>query len=249
MKLRNINRGLVLGAALVVGTVVYVCVDNARFKESKPEIEETVREYAEAMSQSNVGGADEVKDNWRKLLSDYFTGYSNIHDYGATKNSIMSEMDDGHDDALGRISKAKTEISNVAVSKSGANGANVTFDFSVYYEFTGSSPAYLFFYGISYLDGEGYDDYGNPLPADKDASYGETLSGEAEIYLLETDSGWKIASMKNWGYGMDIRSLDEENSEEDVTDREISDSESENDIDSKSEDMSSEVINGGGELS
>lgn len=248
MKLRNVNRGLVLGAALVLGTAVYVGIDNARFKDSKPEIEETVKRSVEAIAQSNVGKADEIESSWMKLLSEYFTNYSNIHDYGATKNSIAEEIGSGwfDDDDLGKITKAKTEISNITISKSGSDGANVEFEYSAYYEYTGSCPAYMSFDGISFLDGGDYDDYGNPIPEDKNASYGETLSGEAEMYLLRTDSGWKIGSMTNYGYQMDVKRLDEDAEAEGSIDR-SSDAESEN-SDGTSE-PSSDVIYGGGEPS
>lgn len=248
MKLRNVNRGLVLGAALVLGTAVYVGIDNARFKDSKPEIEETVKRSVEAIAQSNVGKADEIESSWMKLLSEYFTNYSNIHDYGATKNSIVAEIGSGwfDDDDLGKITKAKTEISNITVSKSGSDGANVDFEYSIYYEYTGSMPAYMSFYGISLLDGgnDNYDEYGNPLPETEEKSYGETLSGEAEMYLLKTESGWKIASMNDYGYRMDIRLLDED-AEADENIDSTSDAESEN-SDGTFE-PSSDVIYGGGE--
>ena len=39
MKLRNINRGLVLGGVLALGVVCYSVYDNNQFKTSKPEIE------------------------------------------------------------------------------------------------------------------------------------------------------------------------------------------------------------------
>ena len=39
VKLRNINRGLVLGGVLALGVVCYTAYDNNQFKTSKPEIE------------------------------------------------------------------------------------------------------------------------------------------------------------------------------------------------------------------
>ena len=49
MKLRNINRGLVLGAVLTVGVVCYAVYDHNTFKANKPEIEETVESYVKAI--------------------------------------------------------------------------------------------------------------------------------------------------------------------------------------------------------
>ncbi len=238
MKLRNINRGLVLGAVLILGTAVYVSIDNARFKDSKPEIEETVKKAVDAMAQSNVGRADQIESNWMKLLSEYFTSYSNVHDYGATKDYIFSEISDGWflDEESGTITKAVTDISNISISKSGSDGATVAFDFSSYYEYTGSCPVYMSFNGLNYLDGGDFDDYGNPLPDNDSVRYGETLSGEAEMYLQKTDSGWKIGSMTNWGYNIDIKRLDGDSEAEVENSNDVSES-------------SSVEIYGGGELS
>lgn len=258
MKLRNVNRGLVLGAVLVLGTAVYVGVDNARFKDSKPEIEETVKKSVEAITQSNIGQADQIESNWHKLLADYFTGYSNIHDYGTTRDYIYSEISGGNivEEDMGRITKAMSEVSNISISKSGSDGATVEFEFSSYYEYTGSSPAYMSFNGLNFLDGgDSYDEYGNPILGDENAVYGETVSGEASMYLLKTDSGWKIASMENYGYGIDIKRLDEGGG----ADAENGDDNSETSVDDtmpaaddpipEEEAPAADEINGGGELS
>lgn len=122
---------------LVVGTAVYVGIDNSRFKDSKPEIEETVKQSVEAMAQSNVGQADWLESNWMKLLSEYFTNYSNVHDYGTTKDYIFSGISNGWflDEGSGTITKAVTDISNISISKSGSDGASVELEFSIYYEY------------------------------------------------------------------------------------------------------------------
>lgn len=69
VKLRNINRGLVLGGVLALGVVCYSVYDNNQFKTSKPEIEQTMRDYIADLTSANVGSSDKLKkstDRFRK---------------------------------------------------------------------------------------------------------------------------------------------------------------------------------------
>lgn len=226
MKLKNINRGLALGCILIIGTAAYVVKDNMDFKKSKPDIETAITDSVQAMAQSNLGSGDKQEHKWKSFLSEYMTEYSNESDYKFKKSDIMDEINSGYYEAedYNEVFNANSEVTNVNIKKSGSSGAIVTFDYSLYYEYTGSCPAYLSFDGMSTFDGgmEEYDNYGKPMPDTQISSYGETFDGSAEAYMIEVDGKWKIASMSGRGYEMDVKQLDSDSTAE--SDNDISES-------------------------
>ena len=205
MKLRNINRGLVLGAVLIVGTAAYVVADNLSFKDNKPKIEQIAKDYTESMAKSNLGDAETVEKQWNDLLDNYFTDYSNNYNYSMTKSDIRDEINeryDGDDNSKkdAEITKCELFPKNIKVSKYGPNGASVSFDFSLYLEYKGIGERHMSFFGIDYADVAyqmtNYDEYSDAELEKKykDTTFSYTESGTAELYLMETKDGWKIAS-------------------------------------------------------
>lgn len=225
MKLKNINRGLVLGGVLIVGTVCYVVYGNHAFKKNIPDIEKTAEQSITAMAESNIG---ELKDNygrWRGFVGNYMTDYRNQNDYSIKKSDIISEIQSeyGFGENIGTITAAQAEITDISVSKSGKTGATVNVGYSMYFEYSGSAPVALTFNGITYLDDNyEYDEYGNEIPNEYDGSYAETISGNAELYMIKESDGWKIASMNDYhGYSSSVRKLDDTETDSESSDSEV----------------------------
>ena len=76
LKLRNINRGLVLGGVLALGVVCYTVYDNNQFKTSKPEIEQTMRDYIADLTSANVGSSDKLKSQLTDFVNKHYTDYT-----------------------------------------------------------------------------------------------------------------------------------------------------------------------------
>ena len=198
MKLKNLNRGLVLGAVLIAGTVGYVVYGNVSFKKNMPEIEKSAKNYLTALAKSNVGDQVQTKNQWDELLENYFTDYSNELDYNTKKSTIKTYMNDMEKstDAF-EITKCEVFPKNFTVSKYGDNGATVSFDYTMYLEYHGENEHHMTLWGVEY--GGEYNPFATEdiekwekEHKDKNMAYKE--SGKGEIYLLKTDNGWKVAT-------------------------------------------------------
>ena len=77
--LKRANRGLILGAIVLVGFVVFVITDTIGFKKNKPQIEAAVTAYTSALGECAVTSSskDEFKKKADNLMSDYWCSDSN----------------------------------------------------------------------------------------------------------------------------------------------------------------------------
>ncbi|WP_294588634.1 hypothetical protein [Ruminococcus sp.] len=213
MKLRNINRGLVLGGVLALGVVCYTVYENNQFKTSKPEIEQTMRDYIADMTTANVGGNDVLKSQWTDFVNEHYTDYAaNDNENGSTKSELLEQIN--HTDTLsqqGNITSAEYDIKEMSINKSGADGAKVTMIYNVCYDVSKGDPNFFATSGINTMTSGNYTNSDNYEPST--SSYKAIFSYEnAEFYLLRTSDGWKIATSSDYGYGEDY-SFDDDNSD------------------------------------
>lgn len=226
MKLKRINRGLVLGAVLIVGTAIYVAADNSRFKSNKKDIIAAAENFTQALASSNEGDEQQINDQWKQIIKDYYTDYSNENDYNFTKSDILSEMNNNYYyNNMGHITKCIAETSNFSVSKYGTNGAKVTFDCSFYFEYDKECPPWLSFDGLWSLDGgSNYDENGNLILSKEPVAFTETIEESVELYMINTDNGWKVASSNanmSSSYSEDV--TDELAEDDSLTDESLAD--------------------------
>ena len=93
VKLRNINRGLVLGGVLALGVVCYSVYDNNQFKTSKPEIEQTMRDYIADLTSANVGSSDKLKSQLTDFVDKHYTDYTiSDNEYASSKSGLLDEI-------------------------------------------------------------------------------------------------------------------------------------------------------------
>lgn len=213
MKLRNINRGLVLGGVLALGVVCYTVYENDQFKTSKPEIEQTMRDYIADMTTANVGGSDVLKSQWTDFVNEHYTDYTTSdNEYASSKSGLLEEINQAEVATQGGdITSVEYDIKEMSINKSGADGAKVIMIYNVCYDVTKGDPTFLTTSGINTMTSGNYTNSDNYEPST--SSYKAIFSYEyAEFYLLRTSDGWKIATSSDYGYGEDY-TFDDENTD------------------------------------
>lgn len=214
VKLRNINRGLVLGGLLALGVVCYTAYDNNQFKTSKPEIEQTMRDYIADLTSANVGSSDKLKSQLTDFVNEHYTDYTTSdNEYASSKSGLLDEINQAEVATQGGdITSAEYDIKEMSINKSGADGAKVTMIYNVCYDVSNGDPTFLTTNGIRTMTSGNYTNSDNYEPST--SSYKAIFSYEnAEFYLLRTSDGWKIAtSSRAYGYGEDY-SFDDNNSD------------------------------------
>lgn len=213
LKLRNINRGLVLGGVLALGVVCYSVYDNNQFKTSKPEIEQTMRDYIADLTSANVGSSDKLKSQLTDFVNKHYADYTiSDNEYASSKSGLLEEINQAEVAAQGGdITSAEYDIKEMSINKSGADGAKVIMIYNVCYDVSKGDPTFLTTSGINTMTSGNYTNADNYKPST--SSYKAIFSYEyAEFYLLRTSDGWKIATSSNYGYGEDY-SFDDNNSD------------------------------------
>ena len=218
VKLRNINRGLVLGGVLALGVVCYTAYDNNQFKTSKPEIEQTMRDYIADLTSANVGSSDKLKSQLTDFVDKHYacllytSDAADDNEYASSKSGLLDEINQAEVATQGGdITSAEYDIKEMSINKSGADGAKVTMIYNVCYDVSKGDPTFLTTNGINTMTSGNYTNSDNYEPST--SSYKAIFSYEnAEFYLLRTSDGWKIATSSDYGYGEDY-SFDDNNSD------------------------------------
>jgi hypothetical protein len=213
MKLRKINRGLVLGAVLVAGTVGYVVYGNTQFSKHKPDIEKTVSAYFSDCCSANIT-ASEKNDSTplSELVEKYLTtGYTPTGDMAYyryyTKSSTLAELSDyGKDNnASGNVESMEYKIKSISISKYGSSGALVSLDFSLTSTYYGNPECY---YGeLSTFNN--LDDYSDSIPDESTHSQLTADFYNASLIMNLEDGEWKIVDSVISGWGSSYTPLDE----------------------------------------
>lgn len=241
MKLRNINRGLVLGGVLALGVVCYTVYENNQFKTSKPEIEQTMRDYIADMTNANIGSGDTLKSQWTDFVNEHYTDYTNNTEEGVAKTDLLDQIN--HTDVTvqtGDITSAEYDIKDISISKSGADGAKVTMAYNVCYDISKGDPNFINASGISAMSSGNYTNSDDYEPSK--SSYKAVLSYDStEFYLIRTSDGWKIATSDDYGYGEDY-SFDDDSTDS-TADESVAESEIVSDSSAESTDSSDSADN------
>lgn len=200
MKLKKVNRGLLLGAVLIVGTASYVVADNINFGKNKETIENTAKEFTEDLAKSNVGDRKTAVNNWNELVDKYFIDYtvSEYDDYVFNKSALQSQINENNTkkkvDTV--IKSASIFPKNIEVKKYGPSGALVTFEYTLSMEYVGNDERHMDFNGIDFA-GDYWSDDPDELKSSeyKNKSFSYTDMGTATIFLLKKGDTWKIATI------------------------------------------------------
>lgn|GEM_PF-1303196 len=208
MKIRwnRLNRGIILAVLLAGGLTVYVASQNIRFNHEIPEIQQRAEQLGKELAETNIGSGEAVRRNQRAFVQNNFTsaesGSSSMMNEMmgmSVKKSGALYMLNAPLDAEGEIKSVKYEQISSSVAKSGVNGANVSIDYKVSYEYTGDTEIFGF-NGMEYTDSmfwvEGMD-----TEDETETDRVKILNVEAsvDLYMVPDDGEWKIVSMSNDG--------------------------------------------------
>ena len=227
MKTKRLNRGLVLGGALLVGLAGFVMFDYFNFKSNKSDIQAAVEAYLNDSARANLADSGSIKEEWKKVLDDNW-GYNEFYeknfvfDYVTAtdiKDSITNTPDS--DLKMGSLSECSVKMGEVKVSKAGPNLAQATVNYTV--DFKGKGQAHLItLNGVSNAIYNSMNfqtaelDWDDESTVFDDLEYKGRLSYEdnATFYLEYEGGKWKIVAAE--GYTDDFFITDEEGSNIDL---------------------------------
>ena len=217
MKTKRINRGLILGAAVIVALGGYILFDELSFKSNKDDIDTSVREYLSEIAKSNISATADG-ESWKKVIDDnwgYHSFYDSAYQRGeyrtadAVNESITYNMNDTlHTKDFGEITNCTARVQSVSVKKEGPDLAAVTV--SYYIDFDARGNVYLF--GGDYpmnvmMESDSDTDFSEAGFANdkvKDIEYkGTIFFPDVSLKMSREDGQWKIVAD---GFGGDVTS-------------------------------------------
>ena len=208
-RLKKINRGLVLAAVLLVGLVIYIVVDTHNFKSEKPQIEQTVMNFVQALGEQNITpeeyrekgkryseeDAKKRTDDFARFLDEYWISAEsdgNGYNWAVYKSDLKNDMKEIIDDTNGYITDFNAEIRDCKISKDGPNAALA--DCTVKIVFVGLPD-----FAVIGAGGIDYNYIGQELESDEKLVK-VSIEQSCSFGLERTSDGWKIT--KNEWYDM-----------------------------------------------
>lgn len=191
MKLKEVNRGLVLGLALLVGVVFHVNWQNHKFKKDIPVIQSAVEEYGQEVLKSSLGDAKGLKRRTTAAIQNAYTGKCEIPEYVyASKSTILAEIDSIDTNTFeGTLYDAEFKVLDLKAKKSGS-GARVDVSYELDFTFSGM-PTYVDISGVNIISPWG------TAPNDKKRKIGQ--EGTMNLYMKKDGGSWKVAYV-NYNY-------------------------------------------------
>ncbi len=239
MNFRKINRGIVLGVVLVIGTSIYVVNDNRRFKQSEGDIKNVVDNYFDDIAELNLKKDEDVYSNVEELV-DKTWGYGDFsnNDYNIiSKSSIKSDLEylKENSSSVGEVFTYETNITSLKINKYGPNGAVASFNLSEYIDFSGA-PDILSYDSFCQVENNDYDQVSGEMNVDVNNEYSLTKEYyEAKIYLNYIDGEWKITGVANYGYSSNVNLINSNDNDSSSYDVDNEDDSSQGDESSKSD--------------
>ena len=208
MKTKKLNRGLVLGGALLVGLAGFVTFDYFNFKSNKDEIKTTVEEYFDKCARASVSEDGDCREALEKVITDSW-GYNSFYSKSylssyTTAEDITSGIDRYTDDEYkqGHLTDCTAIVSDLKVSKAGPNLAQADLDLTI--RFKGIGQAHMLGYDDAYntiFDSYNYTDHNVEIPTTSKVfdglEYEGTIDyeGTVSVYLEYEGGEWKIVGV------------------------------------------------------
>ncbi len=221
MKTKKLNRGLALGAALLVGLAGFVTFDYFNFKSNKEDIKSKVENYLNDCAKISVTEDGDCREAVQKLVNDYwgynrFYSKSFVYDY-TTADRINYTVDDisDNDAKRGHLTECKASVSDVKVSKAGPNLAQAEVKYSISFKGVGTANI-MTVNGLSNVvfDSDNFVQEDLHINSDDkvfdDLEYEGSISYEdtATFYLEYDDGDWKLVGAS--GYMQEYELADKE---------------------------------------
>ncbi len=204
---KKVNRGLILGAVLVVGLTAFILVDNYNFRKEEPDIEKTVSDFVSELWKYNItpekyrekgavysdGDKQKMKDEFSEFSNKYWVetdedydvipGFSNVKSgFSGSINNIVNDENSGY------VTKfAAAVFEDVTITKEAPKMAKASC--TVKLDFTGTPGCTIICPG-GYDNSYRWDENGNE--EDEPELVETTLEQTCYFNLLRTSDGWKI---------------------------------------------------------
>lgn len=210
--LRKVNRGLVLGGVLIIGTTIYIIADLKNFEKEKPAVEQRVTEYAQAVAKFNITpekyreynitiGTDDsqkISADWKAIMDEYWI------DLKASTNDIFYYYDDKsyleecvnyyiEDKQRGYVTDISIDLTDCKVKKDGPNAAVMSCIANIYY--VGLENSGIFTPG-GYNNHYTYFDSDSPI---EPKLMQTTFSEEITFFIEKKSDDWKITKSETYG--------------------------------------------------
>lgn len=206
--LKRANRGLILGAIVLIGFVAFVIADTAAFKKNKPQIESAVSAYTDALAECAVTSSskEEFQKKADKLMNDYWcsdSGYgSSDNYYGLNISSYRNQLDNAAKEIYsgkensGKVTKWSAKSQGFSITKAGTGYARVTFSCDIVAEFYGDP------YLVTPCETWKISDflYYDNSELTQNAPSKISITIDYEFNMKETDGKWKVCSSESWGW-------------------------------------------------
>ena len=214
--LRKVNRGLVLGGVLIIGTTIYIIADLKNFEKEKPAVEQRVTEYTQAVAKFNItpdkyreynitlGTEDSQKiaADWQAIIDEYWI------DKKILENDIFYAYDDKsyleksvnyyiENKQRGYVTDISIDLTDCKIKKDGPNAAVMTCVANIYY--VGLENSGIFTPG-GYNNHYTYFDNESPI---EPKLMQTTFSEEITFFLEKKADDWKITKSETYGQ-MDV---------------------------------------------
>lgn len=194
--IRRMNRGLILAAVILAGLVIYINVDNFRFREAKPDIKKQVENYLEEVKQVNLSPAEERVDQTKKLIETYWCDGKNGSVYRMAqmdRKETLEYLDHVKERGIlwSQITEYTDVVQDIVVKKNGPGSAKavVPYHASIGFENALGDEGYQIFG----LQGDSYYYYGGTEKAEDGKRM--NVSYSVTFLLYEKDGQWKIGGV------------------------------------------------------
>ena len=214
--LRKVNRGLVLGGVLIIGTTIYIIADLKNFEKEKPAVEQRVTEYTQAVAKFNItpekyreynitiGTEDsqKISADWQAIIDEYWI------DKKILENDIFYAYDDKsyleksvnyyiENKQRGYVTDISIDLTDCKIKKDGPDAAVMTCVANIYY--VGLENSGIFTPG-GYNNHYTYFDSESPI---EPKLMQTTFSEEITFFLEKKADDWKITKSETYGQ-MDV---------------------------------------------
>ncbi len=217
-KLKKMNRGLILGAILIIIVVIYVIVDYARFSSEKTIIKSNLEEYLEKFVNASIMedlNYSKESDNYKNLsniINTYwcdkkitnqnwnFTYPRMLQELNNRFSTSSTSKDNEYMDwSNGYIFETSYNIKNMTIKKAGPNLAKVTG--TIIYDISSSDiGSFIFPFSDGYIDYYDYNYDGKQQSISKDKYIASKVENQFEVYMYREDGNWKIAESNGFAH-------------------------------------------------
>lgn len=216
------NRGVVLGAILMIALIIYIVADTRSFNKAKPELKELadtfVSEFVsagvtpEAYRTLDAASCSEecitaIKNNLQTVISEHMTPAESVmintsmygYYYGMNQEELLDISRENTPQYYGYVTKVTANPKNntVQIKKSGVDLAQVLIEYEIEAEYAGNP--YIHLLGLS-----------TPVQqfsADETTQYSsDIIKAEGyislELTMKKTEGTWRVAYVDWLGYNL-----------------------------------------------